>query len=86
MSVGVTTVKMDARIVWHEIQSFVQDRESLLISSLFKQACAHVVISQPDLNGHVVLKVFSVHELRRSFEVRKRLVEILGLSVKTSAE
>ena len=43
-SVGVTTIKMDARVLRHEIKCFVQNRESLLEALFLEKTCTHIVV------------------------------------------
>ena len=53
-SVGVTTIKMDTRVLWHEIERFVQNGESLLEPCFLEKTCAHVVVCQPDLDCNII--------------------------------
>ena len=81
LSVGVSSIEMNARVLRHEVEGFIQDGQSLLEPVLLEEAGSHVVVCQADLDCHVVFKAFCVHELGCSLEITQRLVVVVSLSV-----
>jgi hypothetical protein len=79
--VCVASIYVNARIVGHEVESFVENGKRLVETAFLEEARAHVVVGQPDLCSHIVLQTFCVHELGSFLQITQGLIKILSLSV-----
>lgn len=80
-SVRVAAIDVDTRIGRHKRDRLVQDSHSLMEASLPKEAGAHVVVGEADLNSYVVLQSLDEHELACALEIRQSLVVVFALAV-----